>query len=184
MQDGKLRLSMEQLVAAVVENNLTIASARYYPWIGQTDLLRARSGSSPRGVDATTIPSGVFAGAVGGSILGTAGGSGGGSSNPGGITGSAGASISLLRDVFDPSFRMSFSRDHTRQSAQQPGGGRSALGDQHIRARFRGIMCRRFPPARVSPCRTPRSSKVHAEAAAVQPRFHQRALRRLSASNC
>jgi hypothetical protein len=31
VQDGKLRLSMAQLVAAVVENNLTIASARYYP---------------------------------------------------------------------------------------------------------------------------------------------------------
>ena len=40
VDDGKLRLSMAQLVAAVVENNLTIASARYYPWIGQTDLMQ------------------------------------------------------------------------------------------------------------------------------------------------
>jgi outer membrane protein TolC len=113
VQDGKLRLSMAQLVAAVVENNLTIASARYYPWIGQTDLMRARSGASPRGVDATTIPSGVFAGAEGGSILGTAGGSGGGSSNPGGITGSAGRVSISPSGLFDPSFRMSYSLDHT-----------------------------------------------------------------------
>ena len=113
VQDGKLRLSMAQLVAAVVENNLTIASARYYPSIAQTDLLRARSGSSPRGVDASQIPSGVFAGAVGGSILSTAGGSGGGSSNPGGITGSAGRVNISPSGLFDPSLRLSFSMDRT-----------------------------------------------------------------------
>jgi outer membrane protein TolC len=113
VEDGKLRLSMAQLVAAVVENNLTIAAARYYPWIGQTDLMRARSGASPRGVDATVIPSGVFAGAEGGSILGTAGGSGGGSSNPGGITGSAGRVSISPSGLFDPTFRMSYSLDHT-----------------------------------------------------------------------
>ncbi|HEX3747720.1 MAG TPA: TolC family protein [Bryobacteraceae bacterium] len=113
VQDGKLRLSMEQLVAAVVENNLTVASARYYPWEGQTDLLRARSGSSPRGVDATTIPSGVFAGAVGGSILSSAGGGGGGSSNPGGITGAAGRVSISPSGLFDPSIRLSYSLDRT-----------------------------------------------------------------------
>ncbi len=113
VQDGTLRLSMAQLVQAVVANNLTIASARFYPFIGQTDLMRARSGSSPRGVDATIIPSGVFAGAVGGSILGSAGGGGGGSSNPGGITGSAGRVSVSPSGVFDPSFRMTYSLDHT-----------------------------------------------------------------------
>jgi hypothetical protein len=69
-------MSMDLLVAAVVANSLAIASARYYPSIAQTDLLRARSGASPRGVDASQIPSAVFAGAEGGSILGTAGGGG------------------------------------------------------------------------------------------------------------
>src|SRR5580704_11934891 len=49
VRDGKFRLSMAQLVAAVVQNNLTVASARYYPAEAQTDLLRARSGASPRG---------------------------------------------------------------------------------------------------------------------------------------
>ncbi len=113
VRDGKLRLSMDQLVKLVIENNLTVAAARYYPSMAQTDLLRARSGSSPRGVDVSVIPGGVFAGAEGGSILGTAGGSGGGSSNPGGITGSAGAVSIRPSGVFDPSLRFAFSVDHT-----------------------------------------------------------------------
>jgi outer membrane protein len=113
VEDGKLRLSMAQLVAAVVKNNLTIASARYYPSEAQTDLLRARSGASPRGVDVSVIPSGVFAGAQGGSILGTAGGGGSGSSNAGGITGSASQISIRPSGVFDPNFSASFSIDHT-----------------------------------------------------------------------
>ncbi len=113
VEDGKLRLSMAQLVALVVENNLVVASARYFPSIAQTDLLRARSGNSPRGVDASQIPSGVFSGAVGGSILGTAGGSGGGSSNPGGITGAAGRVTVRPAGLFDPTLSLSFSMDHT-----------------------------------------------------------------------
>ncbi len=114
IEDGKLRLSLAQLVAAVVENNLTIASARYFPAIAQTDLLRARSGASPRGVDASEIPSGVFSGAEGGSILGTAGGgSGGGSSNPGGITGSAGRVSIRPSGLFDPTVSVNVSKDRT-----------------------------------------------------------------------
>jgi outer membrane protein TolC len=113
VQDGKLRLSMAQLVAAVVANNLTIASARYYPSMAQTDLLRARSGASPRGVDVSSIPSAVFAGAQGGSILGSAAGGGGGASNAGGITGAASQVVIGPSGVFDPSFRVNFSVDHT-----------------------------------------------------------------------
>jgi outer membrane protein len=113
VENGTLRLSLAQLVAAVVENNLSIASARYFPSIAQTDLLRARSGASPRGVDASQIPSGVFSGAEGGSILGTAGGGGGGSSNPGGITGSAGRVNIRPAGLFDPTVSFNFSMDRT-----------------------------------------------------------------------
>jgi outer membrane protein len=113
VRDGKLRLSMAQVVAAVIANNLTVASARYYPSMAQTDLMRARSGASPRGVDVAVIPSVVFAGAEGGSILGTAGGSGGGASNAGGITGSASAVNIRPSGVFDPSISLNFSIDHT-----------------------------------------------------------------------
>jgi outer membrane protein TolC len=96
-----------------VENNLAIASARYYPAEAQTDLTRARSGASPRGVDVSVIPSGVFAGAQGGSILGTAGGGGGGASNAGGITGAATAVNIRPAGLFDPTLGASFSIDHT-----------------------------------------------------------------------
>ena len=113
VNDGILRLSLDQVIAAVAENNLAVAAARYYPRIAQTDLLRARSGASPRGVDASVVPSGVFAGAEGGSILGTAGGGGGGSSNPGGITGSAGRVAVRPSGLFDPSVSFAFSMDRT-----------------------------------------------------------------------
>ena len=113
IHDGKLQLTLEQVIDAVVANNLTVASARYYPSIAQTDLLRARSGASPRGVDAAVIPSVVFAGAEGGSILGTAGGGSGAASNAGGITGSASAVNVRPSGVFDPSLSVAFSRDHT-----------------------------------------------------------------------
>jgi len=113
IQDGKLRLSIAQVMAAVVANNLAVASARYYPSVAQTDLLRARSGASPRGVDASIIPSVVFAGAEGGSILGTAGGGSGGASNAGGITGSASSVNIRPSGVFDPSVSFAFSVDHT-----------------------------------------------------------------------
>ena len=113
VRNGTLRLTLDQVIAAVVENNLAVAAARYYPRIAQTELLRARSGASPRGVDASIIPSGVFAGAEGGSILGTAGGGGGGSSNPGGITGSAGRVSIRPSGVFDPTVSLAFSSDRT-----------------------------------------------------------------------
>jgi outer membrane protein len=113
VRDGKLHLSMAQLVAAVVENNLTVAGARYYLGAAQTDLMRARSGQSPRGVDQSAIPSGVFAGATGSSILGSAGGGGGAASNAGGITGGASAVSVGPSGVFDPSFSVSLSLDRT-----------------------------------------------------------------------
>lgn len=114
VREGKLRLSLAQVAAAVVQNNLTVAGARYYPAEAQVDLMRARSGQSPRGVDQASIPSGVFAGATGSSILGGGGGGGGGgASNAGGITGGASAVNIGPAGVFDPSLRVSFSLDRT-----------------------------------------------------------------------
>jgi outer membrane protein len=112
-EQGKLKLSMGLLIQAVVENNLSIASARYFLPMAQTELLRARSGASPRGVDVSSIPSVIFAGAEGGSILGTAGGGSGGASNAGGITGAAAAVSIRPSGIFDPSVSVAFSIDHT-----------------------------------------------------------------------
>ena len=116
IQNGKLQLSMAQLVAAVLDNNLTIVAARYNPSIAQTELLRARSGASPRGVDAAVIPTEVFAGAQGGSILSGAGNafvSGAGASSAGGITGAASQVLIRPAGLFDPSLSLNFSVDHT-----------------------------------------------------------------------
>jgi outer membrane protein len=114
VQDGKLQLSITRLAAAVVDNNLTVASARYNPATAQTDLMRARSGASPRGVDVAQIPSGVFAGAQGGSILSGGGGFGGpgGGSNAGGITGTATQVFVRPVGLFDPTLSLNFSLDH------------------------------------------------------------------------
>jgi outer membrane protein len=113
VQDGKLRLSLDQVVTAVVENNLTVAAARYYPGMAQTDLLRARSGASPRGVDQSVIPSSIFAGATGGSILSSAAGGGGGASNAGGITGAASSVRVSPSGLFDPTLSATWSLDRT-----------------------------------------------------------------------
>lgn len=114
LQNGQLNLSMQQLLAAVIGNNLTVANDRYYSAEAETDLLRARSGASPRGVDASVIPSSVFAGAVGGSILSSAGGFGGtGAAGAGSLTGAASAVFVRPAGVFDPTFSATFSYDHT-----------------------------------------------------------------------
>ena len=113
VQNGKVNLSMRDLLVAVVENNLTVANARYYPAEAKIDLMRARSGASPRGVDASVIPSAVFAGAAGASILASGGGFGGGVSSVGSLTGAATAINIRPSGVFDPNFNATLSFDHT-----------------------------------------------------------------------
>ena len=46
MRDGKLYLSMDDAIALALENNLDIAIARYNLNIADTDILRAKAGSS------------------------------------------------------------------------------------------------------------------------------------------
>ena len=104
IRDGRLTLSVTGLLTAVAENNLDIASARYNKFFAETDLLRAKAGQSPRGVEGARIPSGLFAGAIGAGI--SAGGGGGGG---GGISGSARQVSIGARGSFDPSLSLSFS---------------------------------------------------------------------------
>ncbi len=113
VRDGKLELSIEQVVDLVLANNLNVAAARLYPSMARVDLLRARSGSSPRGVDQAVVPGIVFAGAVGGSILGGGGNVGGTSFSAGGITGNASAVVVRPAGLFDPTVTVNFSVDHT-----------------------------------------------------------------------
>jgi len=65
VRDGRVELSVRDLVAAAIENNLDLAGSRFNSSVAATDILRARSGQAPRGVQGAPVPSGLFAGALG-----------------------------------------------------------------------------------------------------------------------
>ncbi|MBI4463805.1 MAG: TolC family protein [Acidobacteria bacterium] len=112
IREGKIELSLRQLLTAVVENNLDIASARYENSMVETDVLRAKSGQAPRGTSNIRVPSGLFAGAIGAGISGGGGGGGAGGGG-GGITGNARQVTVSPRGSFDPSLSLNFSVDNT-----------------------------------------------------------------------
>jgi outer membrane protein TolC len=49
IHDGKLRITLQDAVELSLENSLDIAVQRYYPWIADTDILKAKAGSQGRG---------------------------------------------------------------------------------------------------------------------------------------
>jgi outer membrane protein TolC len=107
LHDGKLYISMNDAVALALENNLDIAIARYNLNIADTDIWRAKAGSSILGVN-----SGVVQNTPGGGIggLGTQVGSGQGGTSVaagGAGTGTGGLVVSTLGNgplitSFDP----------------------------------------------------------------------------------
>ena len=114
IRDGKIELSLTQLAAAVVENNLNLALDRYFNYSAQADLLRAKSGQAARGVQAVgaTIPDALFSSAIGAGV----GGGGGAFGGIGGVGSISGATRSLSigpRGSFDPALTFDFSWDRT-----------------------------------------------------------------------
>jgi outer membrane protein TolC len=55
VKDGNIYLSLSDAIALALENNYDIAISRYYLDIADTDLLRAKAGSTLRGVGATVL---------------------------------------------------------------------------------------------------------------------------------
>lgn len=108
IQDGKLKVSLEDAIALALENNLEIAVARYNLPIAQTDLLRAKGGGASRGVAGAYQSGTIFAGEIGGGI---GGGRGGGGGNAGGVLGGGISSISPV-GCCDPSVNMFYGWDH------------------------------------------------------------------------
>ncbi len=118
VKDGKLMLSLNDAIALALENNLDLAIARYNLPIADTDILRARAGSSTRGVS-----TGVVQGTPGGTGVSTAGasgsGAGGTSTGAGGAgTGTGGIVTSTLGggsqiDSFDPILTSSMNIEHS-----------------------------------------------------------------------
>lgn len=95
IRDGKIFLSMSDAIALALENNLDIAIARYNLSTADTDILRAKAGSSLRGVNTGVVsgtPGGgvgtIGSGASGGGAGGTSTGAGGAGSGTGGIVSS------------------------------------------------------------------------------------------------
>ncbi len=55
IQDGKLRISLQDAIALALENNLTLASFRYNFPIAQADLLRTKAGGNVNGVNTNVV---------------------------------------------------------------------------------------------------------------------------------
>jgi outer membrane protein TolC len=118
LRGGRLYLSMNDAVALALENNLDLAIARYNLSIADTDLLRAKAGSSVRGVNTGLVsgtPGGTGTGistSSGGGAGGTTTGAGGAGAGTGGLvqsTTGAGPSV----PSFDPVLTSSLTLSHS-----------------------------------------------------------------------
>src|ERR1700758_669523 len=114
IREGKIELSLQQVAAMVIENNLNLAVHRYNNYFAQADLLRTKSGQAARGVDSAgaVIPDALFSAALGAG-LGGGGGQGGSVSGVGAITGSPRSLTVQPRGGFDPTLSFDFSWDRT-----------------------------------------------------------------------
>jgi outer membrane protein len=98
LRDGKIYLSLPDAVTLALENNFDIAIARINLDIADTDLLRARAGSSLRGVSTGTV-----ANTIGGTSSTITGGGGpGGTSNGTGGTGTGANGLVLSTNGSGP----------------------------------------------------------------------------------
>lgn len=125
LHDGKLYISMNDAVALALENNLDIAIARYNLNIADTDIWRAKAGSSILGVNSGIVQN-TPGGGVGG--LGTQVGSGQGGTSVaagGAGTGSGGLVVSTLGSgplitSFDPILTGTMQIDHLKIACSSP----------------------------------------------------------------
>jgi len=125
MRDGKIYISMNDAVALALENNLDIAIARYNLNIADTDVWRAKAGSSTLGVNNGVIqntPGGGVGGLgtqVGSGQGGTSVGAGGAGAGSGGIVQSTLGSGPLITS-FDPILTGTFQLDQNRTQNVSP----------------------------------------------------------------
>ena len=89
VKNGKIYLSLSDALTLALENNYDLAIARYNLDIADTDLLRARAGSTLRGVN-----SGIVANTLGGTSQTITVGGGPGGTSAGAATGSSGLVVS------------------------------------------------------------------------------------------
>lgn len=111
IQDGKIELSLTQLIKLVEENSLDVLSARYSVDIAETDVLRAKSGQAARGAPGVPLPGEVFSSAIGAGIGGALTANGGGT-GPAAISAAARQVVIGPRGTLDPDVQVSVSFDH------------------------------------------------------------------------
>lgn len=106
VKDGKLMLSLDDAIAAALENNLDLVIARYNLPIADTDILRTKSGAAVRGISSGIVsgtPGGgtVSVGASGAGAGGTTTGAGGAGAGTNGLVNST-LGTGPPVDSFDP----------------------------------------------------------------------------------
>jgi len=126
VKNGKIYLSLSDALALALENNYDIAIARYNLDIADTDLLRARAGSTLRGVNAT-----VLTNTLGGSsqTLSSSGAPGGASS--GAAAGSSGLVLSTdgvgpAPEALDPTLTGNIQLERAKTASTSPFSGGSS----------------------------------------------------------
>jgi outer membrane protein TolC len=124
VKNGKIYLSLSDAITLALENNYDLAIARYNLDIADTDLLRARAGSTLRGVN-----SGLVENTLGGSTQTITVGGGPGGTSAGAATGSSGLVVSTdgagpLPENLDPYITgaLQFDRARTPSSSFFQGG--------------------------------------------------------------
>src|ERR1035438_7389355 len=132
LHDGKLYISMNDAVALALENNLDIAIARYNLNIADTDVWRAKAGSSTLGVNNGVVqntPGGGVGGLgtqVGSGQGGTSIAAGGAGTGSGGLVQSTFGSGPLITS-FDPMLTGTLQFDRQEVNCSSPFCGSSQL---------------------------------------------------------
>ena len=140
IQDGKLRLTVADVIALTLENNLNIAVSRFELGFAQTEVLRTKSGGATRGISGSAALTGLFSGAIGSGVGGSGfSGSGGG----GGFIGGGGATNIGGGGSFDPtvSFTWGWDRRETPLSISFITGVPNAVTQN---TSYRGSFSQRF----------------------------------------
>ncbi len=129
LSGGKLALSLDDVIALTLENNLDIAVESYNVGMAKTDLLRAQGGGAVRGVSGAFQSSALFSGAIGGGI-GSGSGGGGGAGGSGGGNGAVSIGGS---GGFDPIARIYLLLESEHDSPRHHGSSGCACPDYPLR---------------------------------------------------
>jgi outer membrane protein len=132
LRDGKIYLSLSDAILLALENNFDIAISRINLDIADTDILRAKAGSSLRGISTglvtTTLGGSGITVTGGGGPGGTSGGAGGGGTGTGGLVLSTNGGGPVPENL-DPSLTSSMEYEAVQQLQSNLlfSGGKSVL---------------------------------------------------------